>query len=104
MTTRLSSNNEAIFHRNVVHKSIIESGVDKSTNGDVKVLEGLLHGATVDVFVGNSVHQCIIKSGIEGPQSFIAQSESSGVVRQRFASDVAKMLRQQGLVPNMRLV
>ena len=104
MVGRLSCNNKSIFHRNSVHRSIIESGVDRSTNGDVKVLGDLLHGAVVDVFVGNTVHQCIIKSGIGGPRQFIAQSENSGVVRQRFASDVAKILRQQGHVPNMRLV
>ena len=98
---RLSCNNEAVFHRNSVHQSIIESGINRLRNDDAK---GLLQGAAVDIFVGNTVHQCIIKSGIRGSQSFIAQSEESGVVRQRFASDVAKMLRQQGHAPNMKLI
>jgi len=103
-TKRMSCNHESVFCRNSVCQVIIESDKAKSTQVKSSVTKGMLHGAIVDVFVGNTVHQCIIRSSIGGPRPFIAQSESSGIVRQRFTANTAKMLRQQGSVPNMTLV
>ena len=99
MTTRLSCNHEPIFRRNRIHKNSVELGIEKPISKN-----SLLNGAIVVVFVGDIVHQCIIKSGIGGLRPFLVRSMQSGIVRQRFTADVAKKLRQQGRVLNMILV
>lgn len=91
MTIRLSCNHESIFHRRVYkNSSVVESGIDKSKNS-------LLHGAIVDVFVGDIVHQCIVISGMGGPRPFWARSVQSGIVRQRFTANVAKVVTPSDL-------
>ena len=98
-TTRLSCNHESIFHRNSVHKNILESGIDKSMPKN-----SLLQGAEVFVFVGDSIHQCIIESGIGGPRPFCARSVQSGIVHQQFTAETARLLRLEGVAPNMKII
>lgn len=64
----------------------------------------MLNGREVDVCIGESEHCCVIVSGYDGKYPFRAQSMRSGYVYQKFTPATAKILRETGSAPNMKLV
>lgn len=94
-TGRLSCNHESAFHDNRVS----EEGISPNNKTD-----SLLHGAHVDVSVGDSIQQCIVESGYVEPNSFCARSARSCIVHCWFTRATAKELHEKGFALNMKLV
>jgi len=100
---RLSCNNESIFHGARICQDIAVSS-DKLSKARESVDDNSLHGRHVDVFIANSIHECVIESGCEGLYSFQARDLQTRAVRKQFTTEQAKQLRMEGVVANVTLI